>query len=371
MSNVMDYIRWRGDLLFSQDPPNEIDALVFSTLSYLRFDGTVLNEPEREITLQDAAGEFFELPDCEKRGRAKTDLDILKLASQSKRFGDTKVSRYRDQFIPHQDTQFAAITFLLDDSSVFVAFRGTDFSLVGWKEDFNMCFQQTVPAQRLALQYVREIYSEYSMPMRLGGHSKGGNLAVFAAARSSPMIQNWIVAVYNNDGPGFSDYMIGDPGYVAMVPKIHTFVPQSSLIGMIMDHEEPYTIVKSNQVSILQHDVFSWELLGKEFVKMGQLTTDSTFFNRTIKNWLAGMTHEERNKMVDVLFELLSTGDVDSAPEIFRLRNLRNYAKVLGNNETARRVLADDIQMLLDAAKKARHELDVRQLEAPDSAAEE
>lgn len=363
MSNMLDYIRWRGDLSFSQDPLNSIDALIFSTLCYFRFSGTLLEKPEQPISLKEAADEFFSLDDFEKRAREKNDLELFRIAAESKRFGMTKVCRYRDSFIPLQDTQFAAVTFLMDNEFLFLAFRGTDNTLVGWKEDFSMCFQQTIPAQRLALQYVREIYAEYSSKMYLGGHSKGGNLAVFAAARSSPIVQESILSVYNNDGPGFSDYMMGDPGYLAMVSKIHTYVPQSSLIGMIMDHEEAYTIVKSDQVSILQHNPLSWEVMGNDFLKMDQLTGDSRFFNRTIKNWLAGMNHDERNQMVDVLFELLSTGTIDEAGDIFQIKNVLTYLKMIGNNETFRKVLSDDFIGLLEAARKARHEMDIPKIE--------
>lgn len=364
MANVMDYIKWRGDLLFSQDSPNAVDTLVFSIISYLHFDGHVLREPLRPIPLREAAEEFLTLEDIDKRIRAKNDLELLKLAAQTVRFGDTQICCYQDLLIPYQDTQFAAMTFLLDDGSMCVAFRGTDNTLVGWKEDFNMCFQQTIPAQRLAQQYIRDISLEFSRPMRLCGHSKGGNLAVFAAARSAPAIQKRMLSIYNHDGPGFSDYLMGDPGYLAMVPKIHTFVPQSSLIGMIMDHEEDYTIVKSKQVSILQHDPFSWEIMGKQLVPMKELTADSRFFNRTIKNWLAGMTYEERNQMVDVLFDLLSTGNVDEASEIFRLKNIRNYIRAIaGSNNSTRKVLTEDFVGLLEAARQAHTELEQQRLE--------
>lgn len=364
MTNIMDYIKWRGDLLFTQDPPNAVDALVFCTISYIRFLGKVVEESATPILLKDAAEELFSAEDADRRGRNKNDLELLREAAKSQRFGHTKLVHYQDQFVPLQDTQFAAVTFLLDDGSLFIAFRGTDDTLVGWKEDFNMCFQQTVPAQRLAVQYTRDIFAEYSNPMRLAGHSKGGNLAVFAAARSSPMVQVQILDVYNNDGPGFSEYMMGDPGYLQMVPKIHTFVPQSSMIGMIMDHEEPYTIVKSNQVSILQHDTFSWEIVGKDFVRMESLTDDSKLFNRTIKNWLAGMTHEERNKMVDVLFDLLSSGDTESASEIFRLKNLKKYAKAIGTNDETRKILTEDFIGLVNAARNRQRLPEQKQLEA-------
>lgn len=363
MANILDYIKWRGDLSFTQDPPNAVDALVFSALSYISYGGRVEAQPRGPITLRSAAEEFFTLADHENRVRVQNDLELLHLAAGSIRFGFSKIYLYRDTLIPEQETQFAAMTYLLDDGSAFVAFRGTDYSLVGWKEDFNMTFQQTVPAQRLAQQYVREVAQEYMAPLRLAGHSKGGNLAVFAAARSSPMIRERILAVYNNDGPGFTEYLMGDPGYIAMVPRIKTYIPQSSVIGMLLEHEEPFTVIRSKTVGLLQHDPYSWEVLGREFIPVRETTADSKFLDATIKQWFAEMTNQERNQLVDVMYTLLSTGGVDSTWEIFHPRNIRNYLKTLSSDENMRRILSEEFQNLMEAAKKTKALMDAERTE--------
>ena len=357
MANLFEYLTWRGDLSFRQDPVNEVDALVFSGLAYVCYsqNGSVR-------TLAEAAEEFFALPDCEERVRVKKDLELLKAAADTARFGNARLCMYRDLLIPEQETQFAAMTFLLDDGSVFLAFRGTDHTLVGWKEDFNMTFQQTIPAQRLAVQYVREAALEYNGPMYLGGHSKGGNLAVFGAARSSPMIQERIAGVYNNDGPGFTKYLMGDPGYLAMVPKIRTCIPQSSVIGMLLEHEEPYTVIRSKTVGLLQHDLYSWEVLGKRFLPMEEITDGSQFADATIKAWFADMTNQERNQLVDVMFALLGTGGVDNAIDIFHPRNIKNYLKTLSSDANMRRVLSTEFQGLIEAAKRTRTKFEEQRL---------
>ena len=246
MADIRDYIRWRGDLSFTQDPLHPVDALVFSALSYIHFE-EIFGEEDSPRTLLELGKEFLELPDMEDLIRSKNDPELLSLAAESSRFGSCRLAWCRSLLDPTQDTQFFAVTFLLDDGSAMVTFRGTDSTVVGWKEDFNMSFQQTVPSQQLALQYVREVCFNHPGPIRLCGHSKGGNMAVFAGARTNPMFQDRILGIYNNDGPGFSEYMMGDPGYRAIGPLIHTFVPQSSIIGMLMDHEEPYTIIKSRR----------------------------------------------------------------------------------------------------------------------------
>ena len=354
MANIFDYLKWRGDLSFSQSPPNGVDALIFSGLAYIRYGGQVELLPEIPVTLKEAAEDFFALEDHEERSRIQKDQDLLAAAAATERFGNCKICMYRDQLIPEQETQFAAMTFLLDDGSMFIAFRGTDNSLVGWKEDFNMTFQQTIPAQRLALQYVREVAQEYIRPIHLGGHSKGGNLAVFSAARSSPMIQERIEQVFNHDGPGFTKYLMGDPGYLAMVPKIRTYIPQSSVIGMLLEHEEPYTVIRSKSVGLLQHDLYTWDVLGRGFLPVEEITEGSQFADATIKAWFASMSNQERNQLVDVLFGLLGTGGVDSIQELLHPKNIRNYIKTLSSDENLRRILSTEFLGLIDAAKKTK-----------------
>lgn len=361
MATMFDYIQWRGDLTFAQDPPNAVDALIFSALSYIRYGGGVEAQPLQPVMLRAAAESFFARENPEAYVRVEKDLDLLQKAALSTRFGDTKIAMYRDTLIPEQDTQFAAMTFLLDDGSVFVAYRGTDYSLVGWKEDFNMSFQQTVPAQRLAAQYLREVAAEYPVPLRLGGHSKGGNLAVFAAARCGPLIQKQILAVYNNDGPGFTDYMMGDPGYLAMVPRIQTYVPQSSVIGMLLEHEEPYRVVKSRTISLLQHDPYSWEIMGRNFLTEEELSEDSRILDATIKAWFAEMTDQERGQLVDVMFTLLGTGGVDNALDIFHPRNTLNYLKALADDEKMRRVLSSEFLSFVETARRTRARFEEKQ----------
>ena len=354
MGNIFDYLTWRGDLTFTQDPPNAVDALIFSTLTYVGYGETAERPPESAASLRRCAEEFFALENPESRVRSKKDMELLRCAAATARFGHCGLCLYRSVLLPEQETQFAAMTFLLDDGSMFLAYRGTDNSLVGWKEDFNMTFQQTIPAQRLAQEYIREAALAHTAPMRVAGHSKGGNLAVFAAARCSPMVRKRILTVYNNDGPGFTKYMIGDPGYNAIVPRIQTYIPQSSVIGMLLEHEEPFIVIRSKSVGIMQHDPYSWEVEGPHFLPVQEVTESSQFLDATIKNWFAGMTNRERNQLVEVLYGLLTTGEVENAADIFQPKNIRTYVKALSSDADMRHILSTEFQGLLEAAKKAR-----------------
>ena len=354
MGNIFDYLTWRGDLLFTQDPPNAVDALIFSTLAYVGYGALAENPPETAVTLRACAEEFFTLENLESRVRVKKDMELLQKAAQTARFGQCRLCLYQSRFLPEQETQFAAMTFLLDDGSMFVVYRGTVSSLVGWKEDFNMTFQQTIPAQRLAQAYIRQAAQACAAPMRVAGHSKGGNLAVFAAARCAPGVRERILTVYNNDGPGFTGYMMGDPGYTAIVPRVRTYIPQSSVIGMLLEHEEPFLVIRSRSVGIMQHDPYSWEVEGPGFLPVQGVTESSQFLDATIKNWFVSMTNEERNRLVDVLYGLLTTGSVENAVDIFQPRNIRAYIKTLSADPDMRHLLSSEFQGLLEAAKKAR-----------------
>ena len=352
MAQLLDYLQWRGDLTFSQAPVNPVDTLIFSALSYISFGGSVEAMPEVPISLKDAADEFYRLPDTEARCRVKADLKLLKAVAESRRFQNVMLLQYRNFLVEEEETQFAAITFLLDDNSGIIAFRGTDYSLVGWKEDFNMSFQDTIPSQLLAQQYTQEIGQRYIMPLRLCGHSKGGNLAVFAAVKVDDAIRDRIKAVYNHDGPGFREYILNDPKYKELVPRIHTIVPQSSVIGMLLEHEEPYIIIKSKQIGLLQHDFYSWDVMGPDFVPMEEISADSRFLDQTIKTWLADMTIEERNEIVDTVFDLLSIGDVKNVFDLIHPKNIRTYLRTLSTNGNIRRILSDEFVNFMEAAKK-------------------
>ena len=303
MADMFDYLAWRGDIPFSQVPPGPVDSLIFTTLCYIQFRGIVPETPYQWVTLEDAATALLADPQSNQKIRVDHDLELLAAAATAPRFRHVGLSFYRDIFIPEEDTQFAALSWYLDDGSAFLSFRGTDYTLVGWKEDFNMTFLDSIPAQRLAQQYTQEFANASQSPIHLGGHSKGGNLAIYAAAKSPEAVQKKIVWVYNHDGPGFMEHMLHDPGYQQIVPKIRTYVPQSSVFGLLLEHEEPHTIIKSRQVGLLQHDPYTWEIMGGSFIQEERLTADSRFLDQTFKTWLAGMSTAERNEFFDTVFD--------------------------------------------------------------------
>ena len=350
MADMFDYLKWRGDILFSQVPLNNVDALIFSSLAYVQYDGIITEDKMQFKTLRETAAQLFAMPDAQTRCRVPNDLELLKAAAETERFGRVGLCAYQEIFDPVEEVQFAAITFLLEDGTAFLAFRGTDSTLVGWKEDFNMTFQESIPAQRLAREYVQRFAGVTKAPLRLGGHSKGGNLAVYAGAKCSESIQDRILEVFNHDGPGFTEAMMTDPGYLRIVPRVKTLVPQSSIFGMLLERQEAYTIIRSNQVGIMQHDPYSWEVMGGSFIPVEELTADSRFLDRTFRTWLAGLTPQERNTFFDSVFDVLMSENASSTKDLMRPQNMLHMIRALQTDDERRNTISSVLHELMNAA---------------------
>ena len=354
MADLFDYLIWRGDLPMDAVPPNPVDTLILSELSYIDFEGLVRDDFLHPVPLRVAAEAFLALPDREARVRVRRDLDLLAECARSCRFGQLRLVFYRSELLPEQQSQFAAVTWLLPGGTALITYRGTDLTLTGWKEDFNMSFQESVPAQEKALRYLEAFARVHPGPIGLAGHSKGGNLAVYAAARCQPQLRRRITFAHNHDGPGFHSAMMSDPGYREALPKTRTFVPQSSVVGMLLEHEEPYTVIRSRQLSLLQHEPYSWEVLGGDFVRMEELDENSRFLDKTIKTWLAGTSMAERNAFVDAVYELLSLGQSDDLRDIILPRNVLRYLRTLSTDEQLRSVIAREFADLFRTAVELR-----------------
>ena len=366
MANLFDYLLWRGDLPMELVPPNPVDTLILSELCYLDLGGLVPQDFVHPVPLNVVAEAFGARPDRGERDRVKQDGQLLAACAKSRRFGQLRLIFYRSELLPEMQSQFAACVWLLPCDTALLTYRGTDMSLAGWKEDFNMSFQSSVPAQEKALRYLEAFARVHEGPIRLAGHSKGGNMAVYAAACCQPELQERILSVHNHDGPGFHSAMLASPGYRAILPKVRTFLPQSSVVGMLLEHEEPYTVVKSRQVSLLQHEPYSWEVLGGDFVKMEEVDENSRLLDKTIKTWLAGRTLAERNEFVDALYDLLTVGEVADLRQVILPRNVLRYLRTLTTDEQMRTILAREFLQLFKTALDQRRKKDPIALPEPE-----
>lgn len=312
--NMLDYLQWRGDLSLAAAHFQEVDALILSRVSYLPMDGVLTEDWDAGKTMAQAVQELtatqgYHLlwPD---------DGPMMQLAAQSERFGGMRLCGYVNVLDTDQEKQFSAVTIRLNDQDIFVSFRGTDNTLVGWKEDFNMSFMETVPGQRQAAEYLRRAALCASGRIYVGGHSKGGNLAVYSAAFCGEDLQDRIVQVYNMDGPGFAQSIVQKPEYQRICKRILTYIPQNSVVGMLLEHEEPRQVIHSTETGLQQHNVYSWEVLRDHLIPAQGVEKSSEFIDRSLKSWLQAMDEEKRGRIIDAAFEILSAPEKTTMSEI-------------------------------------------------------
>lgn len=350
MANIVDYVQWRGDIPLAQVPFGAVDALVLSYLSYMPFEGLVTDAFETEgPLLSEVAAHLLEqgLSGGCAIDNGKEDCRLLEALKDSERFGTMRLTGYVSRFDRETEEQFSAITFLPPQGLTLIAFRGTDSSVVGWKEDFNMSFSTEVPAQGAALDYVMRASSALPTQIILSGHSKGGNLAAYAGVFAPESVQERIRCVYNFDGPGFNEALLETPQFRKMDMRIHTFVPQSSMVGILMWHAEPFIVVRSDSVGVFQHNPYSWQVMGGRFVTLPERTRESHLAEETIKSWLAALPPEERKRFIDGVYSVLSVSDGHNVADLFEARNVRAILRAVSSmDEETRSAIIDAFRRL-------------------------
>ncbi len=353
MPNMLDYLSREGDISLTESPISPVDALLVSALSYIQFDHLISGNPLEAPRLSELSQMFQELSKEGKKSRFRHPLDeeLLEGMGKSRRFGSLRLTGARELTDEKKELQFAAVALLLEDGGALAAFRGTDGTLTGWKEDLNMSFLDVIPGQQAARDYLQGIGRLCPGKLYAAGHSKGGNLAVYAAVRSGEEIRGRIGGVYNYDGPGFRQKVLEDPGYLELLDRIHTFVPQGSVVGMLLEHEEPYQVVQSTEEGLLQHEPYSWEVSGDGFVELGQVTEGSRMVDETIKSWLAGLSVKEREHFIDTLFEILGASGAEHVGDLAKPGSLFAILKKLGGeDDETKKMLIRILMQLVKAA---------------------
>ena len=323
MANLLDYLDWRGDLTLAQAPFNEVDNLILSELSFVDFSGIVPGlHDSGSIPLYRAAEAFF----LRYAPEEKIDMGVLvpdsipsmlaKMA-RSPRFGQMELSCFEAHLDNEKAEQFAALAINTGDGAVYLSFRGTDDTLAGWKEDFHMAYMPEIPAQKMAAEYTAKAARQFPRKkLRLGGHSKGGNLAVWASVFCPAAIQKRILSVWSNDGPGFHADILSLPQYARVADRIIRIIPKSSIVGMLMEHDEDYIVVDSSQQVLMQHDGFSWEGLGTGFVQLYSVTESARLSDLVLKEWLDNLTFEQREAFIDGLFQVLTASGAQTLTDL-------------------------------------------------------
>ncbi|MEG1190487.1 MAG: DUF2974 domain-containing protein [Oscillospiraceae bacterium] len=304
----------------SELPFGAVDSLILSKLAYTHFEGLVPGfEPGGKpiyisslLKAENFEAMFRNVPQEEDFPR------FLVALAASPRFRDLRLSFYVNELDPVQEKQFSAVTFFLPGNIKYVAFRGTDNTLVGWKEDFNLSFVSTIPSQTRAEDYLQSLAQRVSGRIITGGHSKGGNLSVYSALRAPIELQNRIIAVYDHDGPGFKKEVLDSEGYSRIEGKIHKTIPEFSLVGMLLQARTNYTVVESSRIGLGQHEPFSWKIADGEFVPAEEVSGGAQYVNRSLKDWLGGLSNEKRELFVDILFNILDASEAETFAELLK-----------------------------------------------------
>ena len=318
MGNIMDYISWRGDLTFAQSPFNEVDNLILACFSYVNLDGIPAVSGKKGIELKKLVKEFKKLHTIKE---LEADKSFIRLApfmmfemAESVRFGNCVIRNYVNEIVTEAEQQFSAVEIVLEDGTSYVSFRGTDDTIIGWKEDFNLS-TGVVPAQERAVEYMQRISDKASGMLRVGGHSKGGNLAIYGSVMCKS-VHDKILEIYSNDGPGFSKEFQESPETAEMMPKIIRIIPEYSIIGTLLEHEKQPIIVASTSRGLLQHDGFSWEVQGPGLVRRDSLNKTALRFIEILHKWIDGMDMEQKRLLIEDLFATLQASGYENLSEV-------------------------------------------------------
>ena len=317
MGNLLDYLAWRGDLPFSRDPFNSIDACLLSSLSYIDFTDIVPGKGQGKVTMREASKQFFKLHSEEELSNDKSFINfcpsILRALANSERYKGAMLSNFVDDTDIGREIQFGALEIETSDGIAFISFRGTDDRIIGWKEDFNLSYM-TVPAETEAVLYMQEVMGGRTQEIRMGGHSKGGHLAIYAATQTLPEITHRIKKIYSFDGPGFgfNKEILDTPEFTFIEQKIEKYIPQTSIVGRLLTSSVNPVVIKSNELGIMQHNPLSWEVEGKEFYKLASTDKVSDTFEETLTSWLDEMSPIQRKVFVDDLFSVFEASGAET-----------------------------------------------------------
>lgn len=328
-ANLLDYLVWRGDVPFFASRFNQIDAMVLARFSYSPFQLAFNESSNRHMTIAEATSKMLSQDECRKLCLYEEDVELMEALNKSERFSSLMMGDFVDIYDDKEEVQFSAFSLNIDQEHMCIVYRGTDNTIVGWKEDLNMGFVSPLGCQIYGKEYLERIASENpEARFDLCGHSKGGNVSAYAAAFCDPSVQERIRDVYDFDGPGFEDSVLESEGYGRVCDRIHTYVPQSSMVGMILGHREKHMIVHSMEQKVpYQHNMFTWEVLGTDFIYDEQTTNASRYFDRTLKDFLAKMDKEHREIFVDTAYSLLSDTEAITLEDI--TSNFKDNSKIV------------------------------------------
>ena len=311
LGNIIDYVKKYGHLSFEDKQFNKVDALILSQFSYFKLDdhipavGTML--PDVSIKSIAASDNVLSLFTDERY--KKNNMELFEAMAASKRFGEIKLNHYIDVVSNKWEMQFSAVT-AYAGNIVHVIFRGTDETVIGWKEDFNMAFMTPIPAQVKAVDYLNYVAERINGDFSVGGHSKGGNLAVYSAMKCSKTVRDRITLIFSQDGPGFTRQTLEDADYDAIKDRILKYVPRSSIVGMLLQTQENYKVIEAASIGILQHDPFNWIVQDDDFVYRDDVAGRYVITDTSVNEWAKHADPEEMKIFIDKIYEVFVAAEV-------------------------------------------------------------
>ena len=340
--DLLDYLKWRNDVSLHTASLNDIDNVILSYISYIDF-GELFGEQEKVYSIEDAFKLFckrYSLDEIRKNAKfnKKAPLLLEEMVS-GERFRGTKIAYYTDIFDKEKIKQFAAVVLILPDGTNYISFRGTDSTITGWKEDVFMSFTSEIEGAKEAVHYLNKVSKQLDGKLILGGHSKGGNFAMYAVSFCEDHIKDRITKVYNNDGPGFRDEVINSDGYKRILSKICNIVPQTSMIGQLLANYGEQKVVRSSATGIFQHDAMTWEVTKDHFVE-AELDALSKFVRTSLGSWLEKMDDETRESIIMTVFSMIEETEAETFKEfggsIFKNTKivLKEYTKLPKSKRT-------------------------------------
>lgn len=313
VGTIIDYVKEYGNISFREAPMNEVDSLVLCQFSYLKFDGMVPGVEEKRPSVK--LRELEKHPGYEglfaDERYEKVNRKLVEAMLAGRRYRNIKMNCHVNIIEKEWETQFSAVTLLLDDGTLYVAFRGTDETIVGWKEDFNMAFLSPVPGQAYSVKYLNAVGARLHRPFYVGGHSKGGNLAVYSVMNCRPEIQNRVIRIYSMDGPGFRPEVLNEANYSMIASRVEKILPHSSLVGMLFESDMRFKVVESKTFGLLQHNPFTWLVKDGKLVEVKDIYESRKQMDNTLNEWILSLDEEQLRIFVDTLFQVINASQVD------------------------------------------------------------
>jgi hypothetical protein len=314
MGTILDYLREYGDYTLEEKPFGDVDSLILSQLAYLKFDGMVpgIAEDAPMVTLRDLVHhEHYQELYADERYR-EDNTALFQGIYHSKRFGGLQIGCYVNRIELELQTQFSAVVFRLSNGMYYVAFRGTDENIVGWKEDLNLAFSEPVPGQLMSVWYLEQAARRIRGDFCVGGHSKGGNLAVYASMYCDEETRRRIRVIYDHDGPGFRPEVKAKSAYGEIEGRIRKTVPRSSLVGMLLYTDGAYQVVESKTIGLAQHIPYTWLVDGDEFRFVDEIRAGRKFMDEALNEWILSLSQEQVHVFVDTLYQIVLASETDN-----------------------------------------------------------